>query len=168
MIPVTCLFYGASSTISVHPRLVATFALGWSEPNHLGMKCPCVWSRGIVQLASNPWLNLAVGVPCAVCGEFDWFHFVTTGQSTGWTLSRKTGVWQASPDWGGSPSQPLPARSSLGTLLLAAAREVVSSDSGMLVFSQIALPFILAGLFPPLIRRTQVCQVNGWNTSRLF
>ena len=120
-------------------------------------------AAGIVQLASNPWLNLAVGVlfvlfavsligfldfslPPALINRLDSFSRKTGGLAgifligVAFTFTAFTCTIQF-----------------VGTLLLAAARgEWFLPIIGMLVFSTVfALPFILMGIFPPLIRRTQ-------------
>ncbi|MGA1135301.1 MAG: cytochrome c biogenesis protein CcdA [bacterium] len=167
MIPITVSFFTAQAQQSrgASLRLVATFALGLvGTYTILGMGMSLLFgAAGIVQLASNPWLNLAVGVlfvlfavsligfldfslPPALINRLDSFSRKTGGLAgifligVAFTFTAFTCTIQF-----------------VGTLLLAAARgEWFLPILGMLVFSTVfALPFILMGLFPTLIRRSR-------------
>jgi thiol:disulfide interchange protein DsbD len=125
-------------------------------------------AAGIVQLASNPWLNLAVGLlfmlfavsligfldfslPSVLLNRIDSFSRKTGGLAgifligVAFTFTAFTCTIQF-----------------VGTLLLAAARgDWFLPILGMLVFSAVfAMPFIMFGLFPTLIRRSQRLSSN--------
>ena len=172
MIPITVSFFTvqAQQSRGASLCLVATFALGLvGTYTTLGMGMSLLFgATGIVQLASNPWLNLAIGLlfvlfavsligfldfslPPALINRLDSFSRKTTGLAgifligVAFTVTAFTCTIQF-----------------VGTLLLAAAKgEWFLPIIGMLVFSTVfALPFILLGLFPTLIRRSRSLSGN--------
>lgn len=167
MIPITVSFFTAQAHKSRGEtlRLVGVFALGLvGTYTLLGMGMSLLFgATGIVQLASNPWLNLAIGIlfvlfAASLIGFLDFSLPPALIQRID-NLSRQTG------GLGGilliGVAFTFTAFTCtiqfVGTLLLAAANgEWFLPILGMMVFASVfASPFILLGLFPAMIQRTR-------------
>jgi thiol:disulfide interchange protein DsbD len=167
MIPITVSFFThqAHQSRGATIKLVAMFAVGLvGTYTLLGLGMSALFgATGVVQMASNPWLNLAIGflfvlfsasligfldfsLPPALVNRIDRLSRNTGGAGgilligVAFTFTAFTCTIQF-----------------VGTLLLAAAQgEWFLPALGMVVFATVfATPFILLGLFPTLIQKSR-------------